>query len=131
MSCVGSPLSEQKIVSHWRTANASNVSFWNSLQWPVFISNSVHKTRIYFKTLIGILNAVSFAAFLKFQNPLRCLLIMFFNEGNASNNENVISVITKWVLHGKDNQQIYRLFLIAEWIIAFEITIKEDIRYCQ
>ena len=56
---------------------------------------------------------------------------MFFNEGNASNNENVISVITKWVLHGKDKQQIYRLFLIAEWIIAFEITTKEDIRYCQ
>ena len=31
---------------HWRTANVRNVSFRNSLQWPIYVINSVHKTTL-------------------------------------------------------------------------------------
>ena len=31
---------------HWQTANVRNVSFRNSLQWPIYVINSVHKTTL-------------------------------------------------------------------------------------
>ena len=39
--------------SLWRRANARNVSFRISVQWPIYIINSVDKTKLSCNTLIG------------------------------------------------------------------------------